>query len=631
MFYLRTKAQFSASQLNFHLIICMISPSLNFSPCCSYQTALHRAVLVDSLEITELLLSRGAELNPGDRDGVTPLALANRYTGLDIEVALVPLLMHMLFLDFSTDKRAIANILRKAGGSTTASTVTSVDLNLRHDPMFSHPPPWAEVEKIYAAVMSKAEKPEPGAFNVKKFDFKLFDNKSQPTKEVQQPQMSSPKQKPVNVKQKSPSPVKSSNFFNKKSNQFKNVNDHHSVARNNDAQDSVKYTINNKATESAQFSKVSEDSRDAPENIYDVPKSCDTIQVVAEDHVTEAEVENKENKLLDKIRSTSSKLQKNTQEKSKQLKNKVGAYISSKSKSKVAPPSETNDGPNAENKSGLKKFVNKVQASSVKQTTTFKSINVKKVNFPKLKISVNDIRVKLRKSSGDKSGPNETKKPKTLNITNAGNTETYTAAPVNDDIDFKAIKKRIDDFPRTLKNKLFPKKRNGQIKETDEKNKVFKDLKTTFSGLNPSNLKAKFNNKRSNTDNKETKFLNDVKTDKFQFLRPKKKSDNIDNNSRKFLGKFNISEKWSAVRSGKPKESTKTDKKLKSPQSTTKEGRRTHFSDETDGRNLRPGSSNYNPRVKPFNADYNFPNGDTHKFKWQFVDGQWRKSGTAGL
>ena len=44
----------------------------------SYQTALHRAVMVDSVEITELLLSRGAEINTGDRDGVTPLALANR-------------------------------------------------------------------------------------------------------------------------------------------------------------------------------------------------------------------------------------------------------------------------------------------------------------------------------------------------------------------------------------------------------------------------------------------------------------------------------------------------------------------------------------------------------------------------
>ena len=507
--------------------------------------------------------------------------------------------------------------------------MTSVDLNLRHDPMFSHPPPWAEVEKIYAAVMSKAEKPDPSAFNVKKFDFKLFDgSKSQP-KTVQQPLP----ERPVIVAQKSPSPVKSSGFFNKKSNQPKNVNDHHSVTRNNDAQDSVKYTaINNKTTESVQFPK--ENSRAAPENIYDVPKSCDTIQVLDEERVIEAEVEKKENKLLDKIRSGSSKLQKNTQEKSKQLKNKVGDYISSKSKNKVAAQSETNEGSNAENKSSLKKFVNKVQSSSVKQNLTFKSISVKKVNFPKLKISVNDIRVKLRKSSDDKSEPNETKKPKTLNITNAGNTETYTAAPVNDDIDFKAIKKRIDDFPTTLRNKIRPKKSNGPNQETTEKNNKFKDFKEKFSGLNPSNLKAKLSTKRSKTENKESKTFNDVKTDKFQFLRPKKKSDNIDNNSRKFLGKFNISEKWSAVRSGKPKESSQTDKKLKSPQSTTKASnsvRRTHFSDETDRHNMRPGSANYNPRVKPFNADYNFPNGDTHKFKWQFVDGQWRKSGTAGL
>ena len=44
-----------------------------------YQTALHRAVLVDSQEMVELLISRGAEINKGDRDGVTPLALAVRY------------------------------------------------------------------------------------------------------------------------------------------------------------------------------------------------------------------------------------------------------------------------------------------------------------------------------------------------------------------------------------------------------------------------------------------------------------------------------------------------------------------------------------------------------------------------
>ena len=44
-----------------------------------YQTALHRAVVADSQEMVELLINRGAEINKGDRDGVTPLALAVRY------------------------------------------------------------------------------------------------------------------------------------------------------------------------------------------------------------------------------------------------------------------------------------------------------------------------------------------------------------------------------------------------------------------------------------------------------------------------------------------------------------------------------------------------------------------------
>ena len=44
-----------------------------------YQTALHRAVLCDNEEILRLLLSRGAEPNIGDKEGLTPLALAKRY------------------------------------------------------------------------------------------------------------------------------------------------------------------------------------------------------------------------------------------------------------------------------------------------------------------------------------------------------------------------------------------------------------------------------------------------------------------------------------------------------------------------------------------------------------------------
>ena len=39
--------------------------------------------------------------------------------------------------------------------SAASTHVTEVDL--KHDPMFSHPPPWAAVEKIYAAVVHKHE------------------------------------------------------------------------------------------------------------------------------------------------------------------------------------------------------------------------------------------------------------------------------------------------------------------------------------------------------------------------------------------------------------------------------------------------------------------------------------------
>ena len=205
-----------------------------------------------------------------------------------------------------------------------------------------------------------------------------------------------------------------------------------------------------------------------------------TIQVVDSGQETEAAVE-REIKLLDKMRSSSRQLQKSTQEKSRLLRNKVGAYFSSKSQSKVAPQRETNDGPN--NKSVLGRFVKKVQTSSIKQNTMFKSVNVKKVNFrfPKLEKSINDIRVKLRKSSDDKSEPNETKNPKTLKITNSGNTETYTAAPINDDIDFKAIKKKIVDFPENLKHKMLHKKSGKSDKDDTKKNNRFSDFKGKFS------------------------------------------------------------------------------------------------------------------------------------------------------
>ena len=43
-----------------------------------YLTCLHAAVLGDNRDIMELLLRRGAEVNQGDREGITPLSLAIR-------------------------------------------------------------------------------------------------------------------------------------------------------------------------------------------------------------------------------------------------------------------------------------------------------------------------------------------------------------------------------------------------------------------------------------------------------------------------------------------------------------------------------------------------------------------------
>merc|ERR1711953_335536 len=118
-----------------------------------YLTCLHAAVLGNNQEMVEVLVRRGAQLNQADRDGVTPLGLA-----------------------ISLDKRALVNILSSAGGSTTPSVVPVLDI--KHDPILSHPPPWAQPDKIYAVVKQKPNPPQNG-FQVKKFDFKLFDKKEE--------------------------------------------------------------------------------------------------------------------------------------------------------------------------------------------------------------------------------------------------------------------------------------------------------------------------------------------------------------------------------------------------------------------------------------------------------------------
>merc|ERR1719323_1277889 len=144
-------------------------------------------------------------------------------------------------------------------------------------------------------------------------------------------------------------------------------------------------------------------------------------------------------------------------------------------------------------------------------------------------------------------------------------------------------------------------KNEKKDKETKPRDNKFKDLKTKVSDIKLGNLKTKmssFMGKPKSDENNKTS--NDTKTTRFHFLKGKKKSDNIDNNSRKFFGKFNIGEKWSSVR--KPKECSTADTKSKSFKSKTsavsQNEKRTRFSDDNGGFDFKSQTSNYNPQLK---------------------------------
>merc|ERR1712180_100899 len=85
-----------------------------------YRSALHWAVLCGHLDIARLLVSSGAGVDIGDRNGSTPLALAKR----DQKCEFVELLLH-------------------AGGGATTSTCISPIPELGNDPLLRDSPPWS--------------------------------------------------------------------------------------------------------------------------------------------------------------------------------------------------------------------------------------------------------------------------------------------------------------------------------------------------------------------------------------------------------------------------------------------------------------------------------------------------------
>ena len=534
--------------------------------------------------------------------------------------------MHNELPCFSTDKRSLITVLRAAGGSNTpSSSVTKVDI--KHDPMFSHPPPWAAVEKIYAVITNKA-KPDSSIFNVKKFDFKMTEireekpkttSPKQPQKSeqrFQQKTYSQPQQPQASSTQYYTSQTQSSNSFNQKVNHEKNVNEAITVTEKNDARDSVKYTS---TVHSSDPFKLNDSNLHNDEPIYDDPKACDNIEVI-EEYKSNVKGDSpsrklrKENNILLKLKTTTAKLQKDSREKSEVLRNKMSSLMSHKTRSDNKVDERSRD-------SLYSRIVKKVKKSSVRDENSSRS-NVRNVNFTKIQESIKDVRVKLTRNKENKQIEEKSKRqPKVLKITKANNTEIYTAAPIDDNIDFKGFKNKMLKFPWKVD-------KSTEVTAGPDNNNKFKCWKTKLS-QNKIKVLPRFQLKGKTNDDKS---VGEAKRSRFSLAKLKRQNSNtLTNNvntdkTKSFFGKFNIGEKWSEMR--QPKECSEADNKIRSFTSATN-GKKTFLS---DGQNSlsRAGSRNYNSSAKPFDSRYSGAR-DTHQYKWNFVDGQWRKSGTVGL
>merc|ERR1712203_588179 len=101
-----------------------------------------------------------------------------------------------------------------------------------------------------------------------------------------------------------------------------------------------------------------------------------------------------------------------------------------------------------------------------------------------------------------------------------------------------------------------------------------------------------------------------------------------DNNPKKLLNNLNIKQKWSNVKNSK--EFSKTDNKPKYSTLKFVREKKTRFSDEisVDFSNLNSLPRHEDKGNARTSARYEskFPGAESGKYKWNFIDGQWRKS-----
>jgi len=119
-----------------------------------YSSPLHTAVYSGNAGVVELLLCRGADHSMGDREGVTPLAIA-----------------------ISQNRKDIVTIISKAGGSKTPSSLPAVDD--KPDPLFTHPPPWKDqtITQVQNKETVESVKPKESLYGFLKKGTKVMSSK----------------------------------------------------------------------------------------------------------------------------------------------------------------------------------------------------------------------------------------------------------------------------------------------------------------------------------------------------------------------------------------------------------------------------------------------------------------------
>ena len=502
----------------------------------------------------------------------------------------------------SLNNSSLAALLSRAGGSTTPSVLPVTDI--KYDPIFSHPPPWANTEKIYAVVKQKSDNIPQSNFQVKKFDFKLFDKKEE--KKIEEKKSEENKYDIIKKITKKTSRETTNDVQGMKTSE---------VLDKNLTENSQKYVNVN--------SEVNR--RPETENIYDHVKSCDTIEVIAETDDTQVHNENDKSpgNPLSKVKTTSDRICKNSSKKTKQLKDKMVTIFSQIGKTNEAK-TETNDGHCQEENSLVKRFMSKCKSSRISQKTRERVTSVKINGAENWKVfkSVQDkVGLKLKENKEDTE---ELEKAGLLKRMKAKVNSSVRRSEKKENPKLTSLKNRLSDFTKLKKN-------DGDNLE----NNKLKLLKSKFSvrGEQVKNLKCRVSSLRW----KRTEEGNKSKTNERQksFKCNFKFFDRVksDNNPKKLLNNLKIKQNWSKMKNSK--EFSKTVKKPKYSTSNSVKEKKTRFSDEISEDftklNTLQSTRSSTSGGSSFKYDTMSLARGSGKYKWNYIDGQWKKCDSIGL